>query len=69
LYTVAVTVRPEGGAANGWAPSTVVLNVDVVALASPLAVRLRMMAILLGVLVGGMVVGFFVPRLPRFTGL
>jgi hypothetical protein len=52
LPTVAVTVRPVGRAANGWAPPTVVLNVDVVALSSPLAVQIRIMAILLGVLEG-----------------
>jgi len=46
-----------------------VLNVDVVALPLPLAVQLGRMAMLLGVLVGGMVVGFFVPRLALFTGL
>jgi hypothetical protein len=62
LHTIAVTVRPVGGEASDWAPPPAVLSVDVVALHPPLAVQIRMMAILLGVLVGGMVVGFFVPR-------
>ncbi len=44
------------------APLTAVLALDVVAMHPPLAVQIRMMALLLGVLVGGMVVGFFVPR-------
>jgi hypothetical protein len=61
-HIIAVTVRPVGGETSGWAPPTAVLSVDVVALHPPLAVQIRMMAILLGVLVGGMVVGFFVPR-------
>ena len=39
------------------------LNVDVVALYSPLAVQIRMIAIALGVLGLGMVVGFCVTRL------
>ena len=62
LHTIAVTVRPVGGETSGWVPPTAVLSVDVVAVHPPLAVQIRMMAILLGVLVGGMVVGFFVPR-------
>ena len=62
LHTIAVIVRPVGEEASGWAPPTAVLSVDVVALHPPLVVQSRMMAILLGVLVGGMVVGFFVPR-------
>jgi hypothetical protein len=63
LHTIAVTVRPVGGAANGWVPPTAMLNVDVVALYSPLAVQIRMIAIWLGVLGLGMVVGFCVTRL------
>jgi hypothetical protein len=69
LHAIAVTVRPVGGEANGWAPPMVVLNVDIVALHPPLAVQLRRMAMLLGVLLGGMVVDFFVPRLALFTRL
>jgi hypothetical protein len=61
LHTVTVTVRPIGEAESGVAPLTAVLGLDVVALHPPMAVKLRMMALLLGVLVGGMVVGFFVP--------
>lgn len=62
LHTIAMTVHPVGGAASGWAPPTVVLNMDVVALHPPLAVQIRRMTVLLSVLVAGMVVGFFVPR-------
>jgi len=62
LHTITVTVRPVGGEAGGWAPPTAVLSLDVVALHPPMAVQARMMAILLGVLVGGMVVGFCVLR-------
>jgi hypothetical protein len=62
LHTIAVTVRPVGGKASDWAPPTAVLSLDVVALPPPLTVQSRVMAILLGVLVVGMVVGFFVPR-------
>jgi len=47
------------------APLTAVLSLDVVALHPPVAVQIRMMAILLGVLVVGMVVGFCVPRLSK----
>jgi len=61
LHTIAVTVRAVGGEASGWAPPTAVLSVDVVAPHPPLTVQGRMMAILLGVLVVGMLVGFFVP--------
>lgn len=60
-HTVAVTVRPIGSLESGGAPLTTVLGLDVVALHPPMAVKLRMMALLLGVLVGGMVIGFFVP--------
>jgi len=38
-----------------------VLSVDVVALHPPLAIQIRMMALLLGVLVGGMAIGFCMP--------
>ena len=62
LHTIAVTVRPVGGEASGGALPTAVLSVDVAALHPPLAVQIRMMAILLGVLVVGMGAGFFVPR-------
>jgi hypothetical protein len=60
-HTVTVTVRPRGGAESGVAPLTAVFGLDVIALHPPMAVQLRMMVLLLGVLVGGMVVGFFVP--------
>jgi hypothetical protein len=60
-HTATVTVRPIGQAEGGVAPLTAVLGLDVVALHPPMAVKLRIMALLLGVLVGGMVVGFFVP--------
>ena len=61
-HTIAVTVRPVGSDARGWIPPTAVLNVDVVALPPPFTVQLRMLAILVGVLVVGMVMGFCVPR-------
>ena len=61
-HTIAVTVRPVGSDARGWIPPTAVLNVDVVALPPPFTVQLKMLAILVGVLVVGMVVGFCVPR-------
>jgi hypothetical protein len=61
-HTIAVTVRPLGSDARGWLPPTAVLNVDVVALPPPVSVQLRMLAMLVGVLVVGMVVGFCVPR-------
>ena len=59
-HSITVTARPVAAPAS--APLTAVLSLDVVALHPPLAVQVRMMAILLGVLVVGMVVGFFVPR-------
>jgi len=61
-HTITVTVRPGDGEASGVAPLTAVLGLDVLAMHPPLVVQIRMMALLLGVLVGGMVVGFFVPR-------
>ena len=61
-HTITVTARPAGGEASGVAPLTAVLGLDVLALHPPMAVQIRMMALLLGVLVVGMVVGFFVPR-------
>ena len=60
-HTITVMVQPAGGEARSVAPLTAVLGLDVVAMHPPLAVQSRMMAILLGVLVCGMVVGFFVP--------
>jgi hypothetical protein len=60
-HTITVTVRPVGGEASIWVPPTVGLSVDVMAVGPPLAVQLRMIAIWLGVLAVGMVVGFFVP--------
>jgi hypothetical protein len=63
LYTIAVTVRPVDGEASDAALPTAVLSVDVLALHPPLAVQIRMMGILLGVLVVGMVGGFFLPHM------
>jgi hypothetical protein len=65
LHTIAVTVRPVGGEASGGAPPTAVLSVGVVALHPPLAIQIRMMALLLGVLVGGMAIGFCMPWTSR----
>jgi hypothetical protein len=64
-HTVTITARPVGGEEYMVAPLTAVLSLDVVALHPPVAVQIRMMAILLGVLVVGMVVGFCVPRLSK----
>lgn len=61
-HSITVTARPGAEQASAVAPLTAVLRLDVVALHPPLAVQIRMMAIFLGVLVVGMVVGFFVPR-------
>lgn len=61
-HTATITVRPVVGAERSVAPLTAVLGLDVVALHPPMAVQIRMIAILLGVLVVGMVVGFCVPR-------
>ena len=61
LHTIAVTVRPVGGEASSGAPPSAVLSVDVLALHPPRAIQIRMMALLLGVLVGGMAIGFCMP--------
>jgi hypothetical protein len=57
-HTIAVTARPVGGEASGWSLPTVGLSVDVMAGSTPLAVQIRMMAIGLGAIAGGMAVGF-----------
>jgi len=64
-HSVTIAARPASGEEPNSAPLTAVLSVDVVALHPPVAVQVRMMAILLGVLVVGMVVGFCVPRFAR----
>jgi hypothetical protein len=64
-HTVTIAVRPVGGEEESIAPLTAVLDLDVVALHPPVAVQVRTMAILLGVLVLGMVVGFCVPRFSK----
>lgn len=61
-HTITVVAHPVGAEATDVAPLTAVLSLDVVAVHPPLAVQIRMMVILLGVLVVGMIVGFFVPR-------
>jgi hypothetical protein len=61
LHTIAVTVRPMDEEASAGAPPTAVLSVDVLALHPPRAIQIRMMALLLGVLVGGMAIGFCMP--------
>jgi hypothetical protein len=43
-------------------PLTITLELDVRALHPPMAVKIRLMALLLMVLVSGMAVGFFFPR-------
>jgi len=60
-HAVTITARPVGGEVSTVAPLTAVLGLDVVALHPPMAVKIRMMAILLGVFVVGMALGFFVP--------
>jgi hypothetical protein len=62
-HAIAVTVRPMGGEASSWAPPTVMLSVDVIAGDPQLAVPIRLMAMGLGALVGGMVVGFSVAHM------
>jgi len=61
LHSIAVTARSVRGEASAGAPPTAVLSVDVLALHPPLAIQIRMMALLLGVLVGGMAIGFCMP--------
>jgi hypothetical protein len=60
-HTINVTVRPVTGEDSDVAPLTATLGLEVVALHPPLAVKIRMMAILLGVFVVGMAGGFFLP--------
>jgi hypothetical protein len=60
-HTVNVTVRPVAGEVSEVAPLAATLGLEVVALHPPLAVQIRMMAILLGVFVAGMAGGFFLP--------
>jgi len=62
-HTIAVTVRPVAGETRGWALPTVGLSVDVMAVGSPLAVQMRRMALGLGVVAIGMVMGFCVPHM------
>jgi hypothetical protein len=58
-HSLTVTVRPVAGPAV--APLTVTQSLEVTALHPPLAVEIRLMALLLGVLVLGMAAGFFCP--------
>jgi hypothetical protein len=57
-HTIAVTARPAGGEVSGWSLPTVGLSVDVMAGSLPLVPQIRMMAIWVGALALGMVIGF-----------
>jgi len=59
-HAVTVTAHPVGEGAA--AALTAVLHLDVQALHPPLGVKIRLMALLLGVLVSGMALGFFFPK-------
>lgn len=60
-HTVTVTARPVGTEYRDVTALTAVLPLEVQALHPPMAVKLRLLAILLVVLSSGMVVGFFCP--------
>jgi hypothetical protein len=60
-HRLTVTARPGTGAGPTVAPLTVTQDLEVIALHPPMGVKLRLMALLLGVLVLGMAVGFFCP--------
>lgn len=65
-HAVTITARPAGVAYADVTPLTAVLALEVSTRPPPMSVKLRIMALLLGVLVSGMVVGFFLPgRSPR----
>jgi hypothetical protein len=61
-HTIAITAHPLGEAYSHMVPLTITLELDVRALHPPMAVKIRLMALLLMVLVSGMAVGFFFPR-------
>jgi hypothetical protein len=60
-HAVTVRVQPVGERYSQAAALTTVLHLDVQALHPPLGVKIRLMALLLGVLVGGIALGFFFP--------
>jgi hypothetical protein len=64
-HTATITVQPVLGGEAKVAPLKAALRLEVIALHPPLSIQLRMMAILLGVLLVGMAVGFFVPWTSR----
>jgi hypothetical protein len=64
-HTATITVRPAGAAYADVTPLTAMLPLEVSTSPPPMAVKLRMMALFLGVLVSGMVVGFFLPSRPK----
>ncbi|MGE3539499.1 MAG: hypothetical protein AB7N91_18960 [Candidatus Tectimicrobiota bacterium] len=67
-HSVTVTARPLAGSAGEVAPLTVTMGLEVLALHPPMAVKLRILALLLIVLVGGMVAGFFLPTRLKESG-
>jgi hypothetical protein len=61
-HAVTITARPVGEGYSEAVALTAVLYLDVQTLHPPLGVKIRLMALLLGVLVSGMVIGFFFPK-------
>lgn len=61
-HTITVTARPVREDLGLSEPLTATLGVEVTALHPPMALKLKLMTLLLGVLVVGMVVGFVLPR-------
>ncbi len=61
-HTITVTAGPATAQEHGVAPLTVAFGIDVQALHPPMAVKLRVLGLLAGVLLLGMAVGFFFPR-------
>jgi hypothetical protein len=60
-HRLTVTARPVAGMGPDVACLTVTQDLEVIARHPPMVVKLRLMAMLLGVLVSGMAVGFFCP--------
>lgn len=61
-HTMTVTAQPADADDTTMAPLQAVFPINVVGVHPPVAVKIRTLALLLGMLVVGMVVGFFLPR-------
>lgn len=61
-HRLTVTARPYEAPGQEIPPLTATLDLEVLALHPPMAVKLRLMALLLVVLISGMAAGFFWPR-------